>query len=328
MELIVLPPIDNVKLTTKSKRNLIESLKMTKRSPSTRRAYTGDIDNFFIHQTGRKLEGDDLLRHAEAFLALEQWDMSIELNQWKAHMFDLGLSEATINRRMCSMRALINHAYITGYCKNPGRDLVQSEKVKAYRDTRGPSVAVVKQLFELPNKVYARGSVAALRDSAILRLMAECGLRRAEVVRLMVDDYQPAERRIMILGKGRGTNQEPMTISDRAMNALDAYLNRAGHGTGPLFRSLDHKMDKAAGLTSNGLYTITTRYGRMLGINLNPHKLRHSAITAALEVTSGDIGKAMRFSRHSDPKTVMIYNDNRENWQGDITGKLSDVYGD
>ncbi|MGB3509034.1 MAG: tyrosine-type recombinase/integrase [Microcoleaceae cyanobacterium] len=38
---------------------------------------------------------------------------------------------------------------------------------------------------------------------------------------------------------------------------------------------------------------------------MSPHRIRHSAITAALEAT-GDIRKAQDLSRHTDPKTLEL----------------------
>ena len=53
-----------------------------------------------------------------------------------------------------------------------------------------------------------------------------------------------------------------------------------------------------------------------------PHGLRHSAITAALEATNGNIAEVMKFSRHKDPKVLMKYDDNRKDVAGDIAGKI------
>jgi integrase/recombinase XerC len=49
---------------------------------------------------------------------------------------------------------------------------------------------------------------------------------------------------------------------------------------------------------------------------------RHSAITAALEATNGNIAEVMKFSRHKDPKVLMKYDDNRKDVAGDIAGKI------
>ena len=76
-------------------------------------------------------------------------------------------------------------------------------------------------------------------------------------------------------------------------------------------------------LAANGLYKIIRGYGRKLGLSLAPHKLRHSAITAALDATGGDLRRVQKLSRHADLRTLSIYDDNRSDFQGEVTGILS-----
>jgi integrase/recombinase XerC len=55
---------------------------------------------------------------------------------------------------------------------------------------------------------------------------------------------------------------------------------------------------------------------------------RHSAITAALDVTGGNIRKVQKLSGYADPRTLMIYDDNRNKdlWEMSelLTGMLKD----
>ena len=55
---------------------------------------------------------------------------------------------------------------------------------------------------------------------------------------------------------------------------------------------------------------------------MSPHRIRHSAITTALDVTGGDVRRVQKLSRHSNLNTLMIYDDNRRNAQGEITALL------
>ena len=44
---------------------------------------------------------------------------------------------------------------------------------------------------------------------------------------------------------------------------------------------------------------------------MSPHRIRHSAITEALNLTDGNVRKVQKLSRHSTIETVMIYDDAR-----------------
>jgi len=49
----------------------------------------------------------------------------------------------------------------------------------------------------------------------------------------------------------------------------------------------------------------------------------HAAVTAALDLTNGNIRTVQSFSGHADPQTVMKYDDNRLDLAGDVAKKLS-----
>ena len=80
-------------------------------------------------------------------------------------------------------------------------------------------------------------------------------------------------------------------------------------------------------LTGTALYQLVRKTAKAAGITkvLSPHRIRHSGITAALEATNGDVRKVQKFSRHADLNTLMIYDDNRRDVQGEITDLLADL---
>ena len=296
-----------------------------KRSPATKRAYASDLAGFF-GAPGQVPPPTDV----QAFLALPAPQVALRLAAYKGTMLTAGLAEATVNRRLAAVRSLLKFSHRLGLSQTDGRGLVDSEKVRAYRDTRGTDLKALKRLLALPEELHGAGTVRTLRDSALLRLLCENALRRAEVCALRVRDFSLTGRTLAVLGKGRGTQKAPVTLSPKTAEAVAAYLLAAGHasgGDGPLFLSLDRRLAKAgpqgAGLTPDGLHDLIGRYGAALGIRLTPHKLRHSAITAALDATGGDVRKVQKLSRHADLRTLTIYDDNRADLQGEVTGLLS-----
>jgi integrase/recombinase XerC len=57
-------------------------------------------------------------------------------------------------------------------------------------------------------------------------------------------------------------------------------------------------------------------------------RIGSAAITAALDATDGNIRKVQKLSRHADPRTLMIYDDNQNKdlWEMSelLTGMLKD----
>jgi integrase/recombinase XerC len=286
-----------------------------KRSSATRRAYRGDLADFF--------GGDPDPEKVEAFLALPAPALALRLATYKNGLLARGAAEATVNRRLAAVRSLLKFSYRLGLATTDGRGLVDGEKVRAYRDTRGVSVNVLKKLVKAPGTASLRG----LRDTAILRMLAENALRCAEVCGLDVADFDRDGCRILILGKGHGTQKEPVTLSGGAADAIAAYLEAAGHTDGALFRNVDRRPGcRGDRLTTNGLRFLVGDYGQACGVaGLTPHKLRHSVITAALDATNGDVRRVQRLSRHAKLETLQRYDDNRADLQGEVTGLLAEL---
>jgi integrase/recombinase XerC len=298
---------------------LLRLLLADKRSASTKRAYAADLRDFF----GEELSPQEV----ERFVTLPPVEISRLLTTYKSELLGRGLAEATVNRRLAALRSLLKFCYRLGWSQTDGRSLVEGERVVAYRDTRGVSTEIVKKLFAAADTRDLTG----LRDVALLRLLCENALRRAEVCSLSVADFRPEEKRLFVLGKGKGTQKEPETLSDRAVEALNRYVAAAGHGSdpeAPLLRNVDPRPEyNGLRLTGDGIYHIVRDLGARVGVpTLTPHKLRHTAITIALDLTDGNVRAVRDLSRHARLETLQRYDDNRRNFQGSVSDRLSDLF--
>lgn len=310
-------------------------LLQSKRSASTRRAYAGDLRFFALFLTAcdhgsHAAAPSDQLSDGECigrFLQLSAPQIARVLARWKAEMMRASLSEATINRRLAAVRSLLKMAFRLGLSLCDGRNVVDGERSRPYRDTRGISLAQVRLLLLQPFVLHGEVSVHGLRDAALLRLLCENVLRRGEAHMLDVADFDAEARSLLILGKGAGTQKQRATLSASTAQVLAEYLEAAGHKRGALFRCLDHRPDKRHGrLSTNGIYKIVRTYGASIGVDsLAPHKLRHAGITAALDATNGDVRRVQKLSRHASITTLMLYDDSRRDAQGEVTSLLSEL---
>lgn len=291
-----------------------------KNSPCTRRAYASDLRDFF--------EGDVSPRRVLSFLSEPVPAIALVLLRYKGRMKADGLAEATINRRLAAVASLLKFAFRIGLSATDGRGLVDAERARAYRDTRGIPVAAVKKLLKAPHAAHG-GSVRGLRDAAMLRLLCENALRRAELCALDVADFDVEAETLAVLGKGAGSQRVKVTLSPAMTAAIAAYLGAAGHSEGALFRNFDRNPAKSGGrLTAQALYSLVSEYGARIGVkDLRPHKLRHSAITALLDANGGNLRETQRFSRHKRCETLILYDDNRTDLAGVAARRLSKLYG-
>ena len=302
----------------------LRALTQDRRSNATQRAYAADLRDFF------RWRGQAVTPEAVADLCrLSAGELTAVLSAYQADMVARKLAESTGNRRLSAVRSLLRLARRMGAGNPDPAGLVLSERVHAYRDTRGVTPGDVHRLLEAPDRKTLTGK----RDYALLLLLWVNALRRGEVCACDVGDFEAAGRRLLIRGKGKGTQKEPVTLTERTAAAIGDYLGARGSRPpgAPLFVNAAHFAKSAAyggregemRLAPNGLYLIVQGYGRaVLGKALRPHQIRHTAITAVLDATNGDVRTAQRLSRHADIRTLQRYDDNREDLQGKASALL------
>ena len=285
-------------------------------SNETKRTYAGAIDNFFKQITGSPSSPQQIAE----FLRLSQYDAIAIVLKYKADLLDLNLAPSTINVRLSAIKSLVTHARKLGQCEFNLSD-IRNVKVQTYRDTSGVKPEVFKSILD----GIARESTIGKRDYAILRLLWDNALRRGEIGHLTIGDLQDAQ--LWIKGKGR-MQKESIELPIKTVQALEEWLIVRGSNEklDPLFVSLDNH-SKGMKLSTRSIDRLLKRATERANVSkvMSPHKVRHSAITAALDGSNGDIRRVQKLSRHKNVATVMIYDDNRTNGQGDMSSMLSDL---
>ena len=283
-------------------------------SELTRRAYGQDLEDFQAF-----VGAPDLDAAAAGLLAQKPGQANALALAWRNQLRDRGLAPATVNRRLAALRSLVKLGRTMGLV--PWSLEVPNEKSQTYRDTRGPGKTGFQLLID---QVNGRKDPKAKRDRAILRLLYDLGLRRAEVARLDREDVDLEASTLDVLGKGR-RQKETLTLPEPTRAALRLWLEARENAAGPLFHNFD-RAKKGGRLTPRAINYLVTGLGRKVGIRVTPHGLRHTAITEAVKgAQAHGIGleEVRDFSRHADVKTLMIYRDRERNVQGQLAALVA-----
>ena len=301
--------------------DVLKQLLADKRSENTRRAYERDVNDFLKTMTGTPALPDNVLE----FLHLEERQAVAVVLKYKAKLIDKGLKEATVNRRLAAVKSLVEMGRKLGACHYTLGD-IKGEKVTSYRDTTGVDRATFERILQQCDRTNLSGK----RDYALLRLLWGNALRRNEISQLNIRDFDPAGKTLRIFGKGRGTQAEMIDLGSATVQAIADWLDARGGNSSqdaPLFTALDFA-NTGHRLTGDGLRKIIVRHSENAGISkqMSPHRIRHSAITAALDATDGDVRKVQKLSRHKNLNTLMVYDDNRGRDQRDVTDLLDGMF--
>ncbi len=312
-------PVSPNPLMAIANEDLLAELLAQKRSPETRHAYGKDIRDFF-----RRIANTEATPEMVTyFLQLDQKSAVALVLRYKGMMLEVGLKEATINRRLAALKSLVKLARLAGRCSY-SLDEVKGEKVRVYQDTTGISKDVYRKVLGMPNRNEIRGK----RDYALLRLLWDNALRRGEVSKANIGDFDGEARRLKIRGKGKGSGFELVDLSVVTAEAIRDWLYARSELNLelPLFTSLD-PVKKGHRLGGSGIYWIVQYYFKLAGVKkqMSPHRIRHSSITAALDATNGNVRKVQKLSRHSQIDTLMVYDDNRQQDQLAISELLANM---
>jgi integrase/recombinase XerD len=238
-----------------------------------------------------------------------------QVSAWRDHLMLSGAANATVRRKLTTLRSLFSYLQIYGYAgANPAHGkFVKAPAVPRDGKTVGLSPADCRRLLEAPSPE----SPVGIRDRAILAVLAYSACRLGELVRLRVGDFRTSgEHRVLcILGKGGKERVVPLHLE--AVERLAEWLQAAGiadHRPGPLFRPARSPRGqgrdgfRSVHLTTRAVQLLVLKYVRRLGLDpaVTVHSLRVTALTTARERGS-DIIDLQDFAGHSDPRTTLSY---------------------
>ncbi|MEL6499866.1 MAG: tyrosine-type recombinase/integrase [Cyanobacteria bacterium J06623_1] len=279
--------------------------------------YRSNITAFFEY-LGYQTTPDILAQ----FLLLDSHQAFELVSQYHGSLVERSLAPATINQKLAAIKSLVNYASQAGKCHYTLVN-IKAEKLTQYRDTKG----IPKEQFKLMLDEVDTDTIKGLRDRAILLLLWGNALRRSEIANCDVSDYSPSLGELIITGKGKIGQPETISLGAGAIAAIDKWLTARRHyaASDPLFCAT-HKGYWGNRLHTHSIYKLVQKYAKLAGIDkvMSPHRVRHSSITEALNLTNGDVRKVQKLSRHKNINTLMIYDDNRQNLQGEVTRLLDD----
>ena len=284
-------------------------------SEHTKRTYASALNDFFVRMTGVKVNPLQI----REFLNLPSAQAIAVVLSYRARLLDLNLSPNTINTRLAAIKSLVNHARKLSQCGFSLED-VSGLKVEVYRDTSG----VEPDVYRVMIGAIDRETIGGKRDYAIMRLLWDNALRRSEVTAVNIEDFQSDKLWIMRKGK---IQKQAIDLAGKTRLALNEWLSvRGGEASQPLFIALDRRsFGKRLSGRSLGYLVERLAKGAAVEKMMSPHRVRHSSITAYLDLSDGNVRDARLLSGHAKLETLVIYDDRRKNVQGKVSSKLADL---
>ena len=249
-------------------------------SPNTILSYREDLKEFAVFLKEEPLEKVN-------YLALRRFLAFLRTKNPKPR---------TLARKISCLRSFFRFLCREGYLKNNPTTLLSTPKLDKHLPNFLTEDDVVK-LVESPPE----DKLSGLRDRAILETLYSTGMRISELVGLDIDDMDFIASVVKVLGKGRKERLIP--IGERALSAIQEYLNKRESENKALFLNKN-----GSRLTGRGIRGCLSKYIKLTSIktHVSPHTLRHSFATHLLN-RGADLRSVQELLGHVNLSTTQIY---------------------
>jgi len=218
------------------------------------------------------------------------------LRKFLAQMRGKEYRSRTLARKLSSLRSFFRFLHREGFIENNPAVLLMSPKLEKTlpKFLSEPEMA---QLIEAPSLKTSSGR----RDRAILETLYSTGIRVSELVGLNVDRVDMIGNIAKVFGKGKKERLIP--IGDKALDAIQSYLQHRKHRSSALFLNKN-----GTRLTDRSVRNIINKHIKAISLaqDISPHVLRHSFATHLLN-RGADLRSVQELLGHVNLSTTQIY---------------------
>ncbi len=216
-------------------------------------------------------------------------------------------SPSTANKMLSALRQTLKQSWLLGqmtaeeYNRAIQLEPVTGETLPAGRElSQG-------EILALMNACQADATPAGTRDAAIIGMMYAAGLRRAEIVSLIMASIDIEAGALILTGKRN--KQRTAYITNGALNALRDWLVIRGSTPGALFVSINKggKLDTSKPMTSQAIYNLLAKRAAEANVKeFSPHDMRRTFLSDLLD-KGADIATVSKMAGHANVQTTARY---------------------
>jgi integrase/recombinase XerD len=228
-----------------------------------------------------------------------------DLTDFAAFLKNKRLAATSISRHIVAIRMFYKFLQLEGAIADNPAELLTTPKVWQ----RVPKVLTISQVDRFLTAPQ-RYDPHCLRDRAILELMYATGCRVSEISDMLVANVHLNDG--YCLAEGKGSKQRMVPLGERAIEAIELYLNEARPqlAAGRELASSPWLILSRTGhrLRREAIWELIKRYAKRVEIDseVSPHTLRHSFATHLL-AGGADLRLIQEMLGHASIQTTQVY---------------------
>ncbi|MEI7555044.1 tyrosine-type recombinase/integrase [Candidatus Chlorohelix sp.] len=214
---------------------------------------------------------------------------------------------ATVNHMLSALRGVLSQAENLGLIS--ADDFRRTTKIKSIRGESLPKgrALIPTELTLLVRVCQKDNSPKGIRDLAMVAVLYGAGLRRSEVVKLDLKDFDLKDNSLKVRS-GKGGKDRVTYLGQRSGEALGEWIKARGEEVGPLFLPVT-KTGKLLRrrLSDQAVLWILAQRGKEAGLeHFSPHDMRRTFISDLLDA-GADIATVQKLAGHASVTTTARY---------------------
>lgn len=234
---------------------------------------------------------------------------------------------STANKFLSALRGVLKQAYKLGlmtaedYHRAADIENIKGDVIPAGREL---TQAEIRAIID---NCQADQTPAGVRDGALFAVLYATGVRREEIIKVCLSDYDQDTGKIIITGKRN--KQRAVYINNGAADALADWLAIRGSDPGAVFLPITKSgiiQYNSPGMTPQAVYYMLQKRATAAKVKaFSPHDLRRTFISNMLEA-GADIAIIAKIAGHASVNTTARYDRRPEEAKRKAAGLLHIPY--
>jgi integrase/recombinase XerC len=225
-----------------------------------------------------------------------------QIRSWVVSLVDAGVSNASVNRKIASLKCY--YKFLLKIKQIEFSPLLKHKALKSPRKIQIPFS--VKEVDLVLNQLQYPEGFEGLRDKLIIDLFYTTGIRRSELINLLLVNVSVSNRTIKVLGKRNKERIIPLLPILEIQ--IESYLKERANIEEIKDQDVFFLTSKGIKLNDSFVYRVINQYfsGVSEKVKKSPHILRHSFATHLLN-NGADINSVKELLGHSSLASTQVY---------------------
>lgn len=216
-------------------------------------------------------------------------------------------SPATAKKMMCALKRVLREARKLGLMEAQDyTTAVDLPSIKDSKKLRGRALSK-SEIAALMEVCTNDPTIQGIRDAALIAVLRGAGLRRAEVAKLSMRDFNPETGAMDVRG-GKGGKDRTVYLPEMAISILENWLEIRGRKPGALLCPIRKGGEiEIRNMTPQAILLIVQKRATEAGVeSFSPHDFRRTFCSDLLDA-GVDIVTVQKLAGHASPVTTAKY---------------------